>query len=165
MDRGLDHELLSCTAREIDWDSFSPAIKKLTDSPSFYLNMVMHLWEKSLLDIVGDFDLTNTQFKMLASLILLTKDERIITQMDLARLLGADKMMVSEVLRTLEKKGYVIRVPHPSDKRAKSLIVTKKGLAIVERAAQHAAEFDDKFFAPLGDDRELFIRLLKKLAQ
>ncbi|MGA9142094.1 MAG: MarR family transcriptional regulator [Methanocella sp.] len=163
MDKGLDKELLSCTAREIDWESFSPAVQKLIDSPSFYLNLVMHLWEKSLQDIVGDFDLTNTQFKMLASLMLLTKNERVITQMDIANLLDADKMMVSEVVRTLEKKGYIIRVSHPRDKRAKSLIVTKKGLAVVERAVQHAAEFDDKFFSPLGDEREVFLRLLKKL--
>jgi DNA-binding MarR family transcriptional regulator len=163
MDKGLDHESLSRAAREIDWESFSPAVQKLIDSPSFHLNMVMHMWEKSLHEIVGDFDLTNTQFKMLVSLMVLTKDERIITQMDIAHLLEADKMMVSEVLRTLEKKGYVIRVSHPSDKRAKSLIVTKKGLEIVERAVQLAAEFDDKFFSPLGDEKDDFIRLLKKL--
>ncbi len=165
MDKGLDIESLSRAAREIDWESFSPAIQKLIDSPSFHLNVVMHMWEKSLKDTVGDFDLTNTQFKILASLMLLTKDEKIITQMDIANLLEADKMMVSEVLRALEKKGYIIRVSHPNDKRAKSLIVTKKGLAVVERAVQHAAEFDDRFFSPLGDQREEFIMLLKKLVK
>lgn len=163
MDKGPDNESLSCADREIDWESFSPAVQKLIESPSFYLNMVMHIWEKSLQDIVSDFDLTNTQFKMLASLMLLTKDERIITQMDIANVLDADKMMVSEVLRTLEKKGYILRVSHPSDKRAKSLIVTKNGLAVVEGAVQHAVEFDDKFFSPLGDERKVFIGLLKKL--
>jgi DNA-binding MarR family transcriptional regulator len=72
-------------------------------------------------------------------------------------------MMVSDVLRTLERKGYVIRVNNPKDKRAKSLLVTEKGLKTAEKALEEALTIDDRFFSTLGDDREEFIRILKKL--
>jgi DNA-binding MarR family transcriptional regulator len=158
-----DEETISFNPRDIDWESFSPSVRKLTNSPSFYMGMVLHMWEKGLQGILADFDLTNTQFKLLASLMVLTKDQQIITQMDIAKLLNSDKMMVSEVLRTLEKKGYILRVSHPNDRRAKSLTVTEKGLEVVESAVQRAARFDETFFLPLGDERENFFRMLKKL--
>jgi DNA-binding MarR family transcriptional regulator len=95
--------------------------------------------------------------------MILTRDQRIITQMDVANLTGADKMMVSEVIRKLEKKEYLIRASHPTDRRAKSLIVTQKGLDAVETAVQRAAKFDETFFSGLGDDLGSFTGMLKKL--
>ena len=84
------------------------------------------------------------------------------TQMDLAKYLKLDKMMVSEVLRTLEKKGYILRVNNPNDKRAKSLIVTDKGVKLNEMALEKALAIDRQFFAVLGDDKDEFVRMLKK---
>jgi DNA-binding MarR family transcriptional regulator len=71
--------------------------------------------------------------------------------------------MVSEVLRTLEKKGYILREDHPTDKRAKSLAVTQKGIEIIDAAVKEAVIFDREFFSVIGEDREAFIRILKKL--
>jgi DNA-binding MarR family transcriptional regulator len=163
MDADPCKEITASAVQKIDWESFSPSIQKLIDSPSFYLQMVVYKWEKGIQDLLLDFDLTNTQFKILASLMILTKDQRIITQMDVANLLNADKMMVSEVIRKLEKKGYVVRASHPTDRRAKSLIVTQKGLDAVETAVQRAAWFDEIFFSPLGGGLESFTGMLKKL--
>jgi DNA-binding MarR family transcriptional regulator len=163
MDDSPCNEMMVSAVQQIDWDSFSPSIQKLIDSPSFHLQVVVNKWEKGVQDLLADFDLTNTQFKILASLMILTRDQRIITQMDVANLTGADKMMVSEVIRKLEKKEYLIRANHPTDRRAKSLIVTQKGLDAVETAVQRAAKFDETFFSGLGDDLGSFTGMLKKL--
>lgn len=162
MEIELDKESLSRIVREINWEDVSPELGKLTLSPSFYLMQLVHNWEKQIREKLVDFDLTNTQFNLLASLIILTKDEKVITQMDLANFLKADKMMVSEVLRTLERKGFIVRENHPNDRRAKSLIVTDKGIGVFEVAVKHAVKFDEQFFSVLGDDKDEFIRMLKK---
>ena len=163
MDIDLDEKCLSSIAKEIDWETVYPAIGKMTDSPSYYLMQVVHGLEKTVRRHLVDFDLTMTQFSLLISLMLLTKNGAAVTQMDLANSLKADKMMVSEVLRTLEKKGCVIRENHPTDRRAKSLIVTEKGLTTIEVALKQAISLDEEFFSPLGEEKSDFIRLLKKL--
>jgi len=133
------------------------------ESPSYYLLQVLTKLQRNLKGDLADLDLTNTQFKLLMGLVVLTKEGKVFTQTGLANFLKLDKMMVSDVLRTLERKGYVIRVNNPKDKRAKSLLVTEKGLKTAEKALEEALTIDDKFFSTLGDDREEFIRILKKL--
>lgn len=156
-------ETLSRVVQDADWSFMSPQVKKLVESPSFFLQMATYAWEKGLGELLADLDLTNTQFKMLASLVLLNKDRQVVTQMDIANRLGADKTMVSEVLRTLEKKGFIIREEHPLDRRAKSLTVTEKGFEVFEIAVKRAVEFNETFFAPLGKGRKQFTSMLKKL--
>jgi DNA-binding MarR family transcriptional regulator len=144
------------------WGSAYPGVHKLTESPTYYLKQVVHLLQKTMRESLVDFDLTNTQFTMLMGLTALTQKSKCVTQMDLAKYLKLDKMMVSEVLRTLEKKGYILRVDNPNDKRAKSLIVTDKGVKLNEMALEKALAIDEQFFAVLGDDKEEFVRMLKK---
>lgn len=162
MDHELDKECWSDIADGIDWESTYPAVRKLTESPTYYLKQVVHLMQKTMRESLVDFDLTNTQFTLLMGLTVLTQKSKCVTQMDLANFLRLDKMMVSEVLRTLEKKGYILRVNNPNDKRAKSLIVTDKGVKLNEMALEKALAIDEEFFAVLGDDRKEFIRMLKK---
>ena len=158
----LDKERLFNITKEIDREAVSPELVKLTTSPSFYLKQVFHVWEKYLQENLNYFDLTKTQFSLLSSLVALTKDGRVVTQMDLANYLKADKMMVSEVLRALEWKGFIFREDHPDDRRAKSIAVTKKGIDIFEIAIREFVRFDEEFFSVLGDDKDEFIRILKK---
>ncbi|MNL70913.1 Multiple antibiotic resistance protein MarR [compost metagenome] len=72
-------------------------------------------------------------------------------------------MMASEVLRTLEKKGYVNRVPHPQDTRAKLIRLTESGANVMERANQIVLEADKTFFSKLEPELEGFIKQLRLL--
>jgi DNA-binding MarR family transcriptional regulator len=163
MDMECDKDTLSQIASEIDWESFSPELRLLTGSPRFYLMKVVHRWQKQVREQLVDYDITSTQFTLLTSLMVMTKDGKVTTQADLSNFLKVDKMMVSDVLRTLEKKGYIVRESHPTDRRARSLVVTKKGLDLIEVTMKSAVSFDERFFAPLGDEKDDFIRMLKKL--
>jgi MarR family transcriptional regulator, organic hydroperoxide resistance regulator len=145
-----------------EWGSAYPAVHKLTESPTYYLKQVMHQMQKAMRESLVDFDLTSTQFTLLMGLMVLTQKGKCVTQMDLAKFLKLDKMMVSEVLRTLEKKGYILRVNNPNDKRAKSLIVTDKGFKLNEIALEKAVAMDEQFFSVLGDYKDEFVRMLKK---
>ena len=159
----IDEECLSKIAGGIDWNSVSPVIRELAVGPSYQLLRVVHRLEKTLRKGLIDFDLTNTQFSMLTSLMMLTKSGKIVTQMDLANYLDADKMMVSEVLRTLEKKGHITRERHPVDRRAKSIVVTEKGLTTIDVALKKALILEEEFYSVLGDEKDDLIKLLKKL--
>jgi DNA-binding MarR family transcriptional regulator len=164
MDVKPDGEIFCNNTCEIDWKSAtSPELDLLKGSPSAYMIKILHLWQRKIREMLVEFDLTLTQGTMLASLTILTRGGKHVTQADLATFLKADKMMVSEVLRTLEKKGYVIRQDHPTDRRAKSLVVTGKGREIVDCAMNEIVAFDRQFFSTIDDEQEDLIRILKKL--
>ncbi len=138
-------------------------MSRLTASPSYLLLEVIHSWQKRIKEKLADFDLTSTQLTMLASLMVMTKNGKLVTQADLASFQNADKMMVSEVLRALEKKGYIDRQEHPVDRRARSLVITDKGRETIDVALKEAIRFDEEFFAAVGEDMDTFIKILKRL--
>ncbi len=51
---------------------------------------------------------------------------------DLAGHWGCDASYVTSVADALEARGFVERAPHPTDRRAKSLVVTPEGTATLE---------------------------------
>ncbi|WP_424357554.1 MarR family winged helix-turn-helix transcriptional regulator [Methanocella sp. MCL-LM] len=163
MDVGWDRDPLPCSAPEGDWKEMSPEMSRLTASPSYLLLEVIHSWQKRIKEKLADFDLTSTQLTMLASLMVMTKNGKLVTQADLASFQNADKMMVSEVLRALEKKGYIDRQEHPVDRRARSLVITDKGRETIDVALKEAIRFDEEFFAAVGEDMDTFIKILKRL--
>jgi len=162
MDDDIGNDSFYCIGKDFDWESFFPSAHMLMESPGFYLLQVLNKLQKNMKENLADLDLTNTQFKLLIGLVVLTRGGKVFTQTGLANFLMLDKMMVSDVLRTLERKGYVIRVNNPKDKRAKSLLVTEKGLITAEKALEEALLINEGFFSVLGEDREEFIRMLKK---
>ena len=159
----FDKDYLSDITKDIDWDKIPPKISRLVNSPTLYLFLVVNSMEKLLRENLAGSDLTNTQFRLLMSLIILSNNGDTVTQNDLTNFLKTDKTMVSEVLRTLEKKGYIVRKSHPRDGRAKSLAVTDTGMDIIDKAINRTVRFNDTFFSPLGEEKDEFIRLLKKL--
>jgi DNA-binding MarR family transcriptional regulator len=50
-----------------------------------------------------------------------------VTTVELARYLGITKQSASEVVGALERNGIVRRAPHPSDGRARVLLLTEEG--------------------------------------
>jgi DNA-binding MarR family transcriptional regulator len=72
-------------------------------------------------------------------------------------------MMTSQVLRALEQRGHIERLPHPSDGRARALAATSAGRALANRAIVAVEACDTAFFAALGDDAIAFTQALAKL--
>jgi DNA-binding MarR family transcriptional regulator len=58
-----------------------------------------------------------------------------------------DVMMTSQVLRTLETKALIRRMAHPTDTRAKSVVVTAAGAKLVHAAIAVVEREDRQFFA------------------
>jgi DNA-binding MarR family transcriptional regulator len=147
--------------KKVDWESLSSMFGKLDDSPGNYMKQVLHKWEKALEGILDGLDTTSTQIELLAALANLLKDGKPVTQKDVAEFVRRDKNTVSDVMRTLEKKGYIIRSASEDDMRAKYLVLTDKGFHLVEKALGEVLLIDERFFPDDNDSKELR-KLLKK---
>jgi MarR family transcriptional regulator, organic hydroperoxide resistance regulator len=134
------------------------------ESPGFMLWRVSSLWQRQIKAALEPFDLTHTQFVLLAGLSWL-EGHGSITQVQLADHLGMDVMMTSQVLRTLESKGLIERPAHPSDSRAKALKLTQAGLELSAKTVPVVENADRHFFSRLGKKQTDLLKHLHKLQE
>ncbi|WP_433567892.1 MarR family winged helix-turn-helix transcriptional regulator [Nocardia sp. CA-151230] len=146
-------------------DGLRTEFEHADESPGLLLWQVTNRWQAAQRAALAPFDLTHVQFVLLASLTWLTGGSGgdPVTQRDLADHAATDPMMTSQVLRTLEQKGLLERRDHPTDRRAKSLVATESGAALVNRAIGAVETCDRDFFAPLGDRTPRFTAALRRL--
>lgn len=120
---------------------------KAEDSPGYLLWQVTTLWQREIKKRLDELNLTHSQYVLLASLLWLTGQDRPVTQIDLSLHSKIDPMTTSTVLRTLEKKGWVQRAEHPTDTRAKTVVLTPSGIDLVRRAIPVVEQTDLSFFS------------------
>lgn len=66
--------------------------------------------------------------------------ERGATAGQIADHLGVTKQAAAQMVNELEEKGYVDRARHPTDRRAKVVVLTRRGRACTRAAEASAAE-------------------------
>jgi MarR family transcriptional regulator, organic hydroperoxide resistance regulator len=142
----------------------SSAFDAAHHSPGLLLWQLTNTWQAAQRAALRPFDLTHVQFVLLASLTWLNSDTPV-TQRELATHAHTDPMMTSQVLRTLEAKGLIVRGPHPTDARARALTATPRGAELANAANAKVEAVDHAFFARLGDQQPRFTAMLKELAQ
>jgi DNA-binding MarR family transcriptional regulator len=84
----------------------------------------------------------------LAARYLVDRDD--VTTVELARHLGITKQSASEVVGVLERAGTVRRAPHPSDGRARVLLLTDHGAAKLAEGRRRWNELEDEWAALVG---------------
>ncbi|MFJ9843688.1 MarR family winged helix-turn-helix transcriptional regulator [Kitasatospora sp. NPDC101155] len=130
---------------------------KPAESPGFLLWRVTLSWQRSIAAALKPHDLTHVQFVLLAGAGWLGAQEGPPTQRHLADHSGTDPMMTSQVLRTLESKGLVERIPDLVDTRAKRVQVTEAGATLLEKAMYAVEKADSEFFAPVPRNAALAV--------
>lgn len=115
-------------------------------SPGYLLWQVTMLWQRTIKCKLDKLDLTHTQFVLLSVLNWLSTQQDIVTQADVADNSKVDRMMASKVLRTLETKGFIQRKDHPTDTRANIVLLSKKGVQVLQQAIVVVESVDSKFF-------------------
>jgi len=148
-------------AEKVDWDSLSLQYDKMGERPWRYLTVVIKKWEREVGTVLESFETTRTQVEFLMCLAKFTKEGRTITQKDVAAALGRAENTASGVFRSLEKNGYIVRSSSEADLREKHVVITEKGLRLVEKAISEIITVDERFF-PDDRDNEALIKLLKK---
>lgn len=135
------------------------------NSPGFLLWQVSNVWQKSIRLALAPFELTHAQFVLLFSSHWLNdrSDDSGVTQIQLSQYAQVDVNVTSQVLRSLEKRGYIKRSPHPTDTRANVITPTPSGSELALRAVQAVEAADRSFFAIIGDEKERLIQLMLRL--
>lgn len=124
-------------------------IKKFLDvSPLFNLHIAYE-------EILGDFQnrLAQEGVHFLQALIMagLFFEERVVRPTELAATFEAKKSNMSHALRSLEKKGWIVRETHSEDARAYFFSLTKEGKKKVSRLIKIFDSIEDKIeAAPAG---------------
>lgn len=133
-------------------------------SPGFLLWQVSTQWRRQIETALATVGLTHPQFVLLASVGWLTRNGEHVTQIELARHCGTDITMTSQVLRTLEKKGYIKRNHREGDERSKFPHLTESGSQLIEKALPLVETIDKAFFGKLKQDTNKCVDILQRLS-
>jgi DNA-binding MarR family transcriptional regulator len=120
-------------------------------------------WQRALTAELAPLSLTYGQFFVLGSLRWLSLESGAPRQREVAGHCGLDAMTVSQIVRTLEGRGWLRREVDAEDARALRLGLTSKGEAVFGKAVARVREVDYAFFRPLGAGERRFGELLRKL--
>ncbi|MEU4352140.1 MarR family transcriptional regulator [Streptomyces sp. NPDC023838] len=119
------------------------------ESPGFLLWHATLRWQRGVTAALTPLGLTHVQFVLLACTWWLNGQGEHPNQLAVARQAGTDVKMTSQVVRTLETKGLLVRETDPSDTRAKRLRVTEAGAELAPRAIEAVEAVDAEFFRPV----------------
>jgi len=125
--------------------------KNAEDSSGFLLWQVTNLWQRKIKKALEPFNLTHSQFVLMASMHWLSIQKQELTQIVLSNHTKIDPMTTSTVLRTLQTKGLVKRQEHLTDTRAKTVVLTDAGTELVKKAVVAVEKFDNDFFSLLNE--------------
>lgn len=139
------------------------SVEKPEDSSGFLLWQVTNLWQREIKIALKKYELTHSQFVLMANIHWLTLKKEDVTQILLSNHTKIDPMTTSTVLRTLQKKQFLQRQEHTTDTRAKTVELTKKGIDIIKQAVITVENFDADFFSVLGIETKEFNRQLLTL--
>lgn len=148
--------------KKVAWKKVS-RFKGPEQSPGFLLWQVSTQWRRQIETALATLNLTHVQFVLLASVGWLTRDGNQVTQIELARHCGTDITMTSQVLRALERKGYIERKQREGDERSKLPHLTEKGAQLIEKAIPLVESVDKGFFGKLKHDIKKCVEILQKL--
>lgn len=149
--------------KKIAWKKISQ-FEGPEQSPGFLLWQVSTNWRRLIEAALAEIGLTHPQFVLLASLGWLNRNQSEVTQVELARHCRTDINMTSQVLRTLEKKGYVERLLRVGNERSKFPKITENGKKLIEQAIPLVEHVDHHFFEKLGSDTKHCVEMLQKLS-
>jgi MarR family transcriptional regulator, organic hydroperoxide resistance regulator len=87
------------------------------------------------------------------------------TQFDLASRIRLDKSVLTTTIDSLEQKGLVVRIPDPSDRRAKRPQLTADGRRLSSSAGAAARLVQEQLLALIpAESREHFVSALQEFA-
>ncbi|TDF94382.1 MarR family winged helix-turn-helix transcriptional regulator [Paenibacillus piri] len=126
-----------------------------------YIGVIVHRADLKLNNyyqkVVNPFDITVDQWEIL---VILWEKEGI-TQKDLAERLYKDQTNIARMLFKLEKKGFVHRVTHETDRRSLRVYLTAKGRDLKEDILAPSLEAYKKTIEGLSEEEvETFRRIL-----
>jgi DNA-binding MarR family transcriptional regulator len=132
----------------------------LWSRPGFLIRRLHQLHVAVFLDECDEFDVTPVQYAVLSVLY----QKSALDQVSVAAEIGIDRNNAADVLRRLERRGFIERIPSTEDRRAVLNAITSQGSRFVEDAQSSMERAQDRFTSGLDKrERESLIRLLRKV--
>jgi DNA-binding MarR family transcriptional regulator len=147
---------------QFDWNSVS-RFKQPEDSLGYLLWQTAHGWMRRLNSEFVLLGITHLQMIALGSTLWLTRIGKPPSQVRLAEFCAMDPMLISKVVRALEKRRAITRTPDPHDTRSKLLTLTDEGRAIILQCIPIVERAYEQFFAPIGEQEPEFHAVLLRL--
>lgn len=139
---------------------------KPEDSPGFLLWQTTMIWQRQIKKALEPHGVSHAQFVIMATLMWFEAHHYDTNQILIVNWSKLDKMTVSKSLKKLVTLGYVNRIEHETDTRAKSVSLTKQGKAMVRSLVPIVEGVDQLFFANATDRaQKTLIAILGKLIQ
>lgn len=134
------------------------------DSPGFMLWQTTIIWQRMIKKILDPYEISHAQFVIFAVTFWFESKGQAVTQGLVIRQSKLDKMTVSKSFKILAEKGYIKRIAHKEDTRAKSIFLTKKGKEFISKLIPVIEKVDEDFFATLKKNkRQSFIKTLNQI--
>ncbi len=121
-------------------------IKNHKESMGLLFWQVSMLWQRKIKKVLQAYNLTHTQFVILAVIEELTEQGKMVTQKNISDFSMIDVMTISSSVRLLAKKGLIARSQHESDTRANSIVNTNTGKSLLIKAVKAVDKIDKTFF-------------------
>lgn len=133
--------------------------------PGFVLWQLSKLWQRQLTTALKPFGIGGTEFVVLGNTVRLARLGQPVTPAILMDATKIDRMTASQTIRSLEKKRLIERADTPSDRRTFRIVPTLAGTKLADEALGKVIEVHTAFFAPLGNETNLFLAHMLKLIQ
>lgn len=124
------------------------------DSPGFLLWKITMIWQRQIKKILEPYHISHAQFVIMATLRWFSEHRQENTQMLIVNQTQLDKMTVSIALKKLARLGFVHRLEHEHDARAKNLLLTQKGKRMVDQLVPLVEGIDSKFFGVINSSEQ-----------
>ncbi len=128
--------------------------EKPEENLGYLLWQTTMLWNRQMNRALDEVGLTHTQFVIMAALGWLLKKSTSVTQKEIAGFSNTDRMMVSKILRKLQKNELIERKEHEIDTRAKCVFLTDKGIDTLQKAIKIKTRANNLFFDKLSDKQK-----------
>lgn len=132
---------------------------KLYDSLGFILNKTNTKLKNELFHRFKEYDITPEQWCILNCLW----EQESVTPKELADIIFKDKPNTNRILEKLQKKGLIVRKPHPIDKRAFQIFLTDRGWALKDELIPKGMQLIEE--ATAGIEKHKIVEIKKLLNQ
>lgn len=130
---------------------------KPEDSPGFLLWQTTITWQRLIKKVLDAYHISHPQFVILAITLWFEKRGEEVPQSLIIRQSKLDKMTVSQSLKKLVIDGYVKRIEHREDTRAKSVTLTSKGMGLITQLIPIVEKIDADFFGAIKENDQRFL--------
>lgn len=156
--------MLLLSVREVIMANLPFGFDRPEDSPGFLLWQTTITWQRLIKKALEPHDITHPQFVIMSLLLWFQANKYDTTQVLIITWSKLDKMTVSQSLKKLTAQGLVDRVEHKSDTRAKSVMLTELGRALMYKLVPVVETVDAQFFNAISlSEQQVLIQILRKL--